>query len=65
MANKRTVSYILARYLKGCDKQADLSYALCRDWHEYMDFSITKRYRLRGMALAIVEAYGPIPPEVY
>lgn len=65
MGNQQLISYLVALYLKGCDSQATMTYALCRDWHEYMDFSISKRYQLRGVAIAIVEAYGEIPGEIY
>ncbi|WJN64660.1 hypothetical protein Erwinia_phage_Pastis_00109 [Erwinia phage Pastis] len=63
MAPERTLAYIIAIYLVKCNLDSNLTYALAKDWHQYMDMSIKWRYTLRGVATELVQIQAGVIPE--
>ncbi len=63
MAPERTLAYIIALYLVKCNLDSNLTYALAKDWHQYMDMSIKWRYTLRGVATELVQIQAGVIPE--
>ena len=63
MAPEHTLAYIIALYLVKCNFDSNLTYALAKDWHQYMDMSIKWRYTLRGVATELVQIQAGVIPE--
>lgn len=65
MAPQQTLAYIVGLYLTKCNSDSNLTYALAKDWHQYMDMNMRWRYAIRGCALELVEVQtGVIPKEL-
>lgn len=57
------ISYVLMYYLAGTGSER--MYAISKDWHQFIDRSISFRYRVLGMAIHVhVGDHGTIPEEV-
>ena len=65
MAPEHTLAYIVGLYLTKCNLDSNLTYALAKDWHQYMDMNLKWRYTLRGAATELVFIQtGAIPEEL-
>ena len=65
MAPQQTLAYVIGLYLTKCNMDSSLTYALAKDWHQYMDMNMKWRYTLRGVATELVQIQtGVIPQEL-